>query len=126
VAVPTAENSSIPSAATKSTDAVTSAAGADAAPPAAGPTASAPPAQASKRGLSVSVTETSWLRVTVDGTLVLEGTLPAGSTKSFTGKVADLRVGNAGGVRIAVNGHALGPLGASGDVVERHLVLSGG
>jgi cytoskeleton protein RodZ len=79
-----------------------------------------------KRGLSLRVTETSWLRVTVDGTVVLEGTLPAGSAKSFTGKVADLRVGNAGGVRIAVNGHTLGPLGPSGDVVERHLVLSGG
>jgi cytoskeleton protein RodZ len=78
------------------------------------------------RGLTLRVTETSWLRVTVDGNVVLEGTLPAGSAKSFTGKVADLRVGNAGGVRIAVNGRTLGPLGANGDVVERHLVLSGG
>jgi len=77
------------------------------------------------RGLSLRVTETSWLRVTVDGTVVLEGTLPPGAAKSFKGKVADLRVGNAGGVRIAVNGKPLGPLGASGDVVERHLVLSG-
>jgi cytoskeleton protein RodZ len=128
VAVPTAGNSSIPSAAAKSSDAVTSAAEAAAASLAAGPPASALSAAAAespKHGLSLSVTETSWLRVTVDGTLVLEGTLPAGSTKSFTGKVADLRVGNAGGVRIAVNGHALRPLGATGDVVERHLVLSG-
>ena len=71
------------------------------------------------------VTETSWLRVTVDGTVVLEGTLPAGTAKSFKGKVADLRVGNAGGVKIAVNGKTLGPLGASGDVVERRYVLTG-
>jgi cytoskeleton protein RodZ len=80
---------------------------------------------AATRGLSLRVTETSWLRVTVDGTVVLEGTLRAGAAKSFKGKVADLRVGNAGGVRIAVNGKPLGPLGGSGDVVERHLVLSG-
>jgi cytoskeleton protein RodZ len=93
-------------------------------PPVSAPSPAAPAAH--KRGLSVRVTETSWLRVTVDGTVVLEGTLPAGSAKSFTGKVADLRVGNAGGVRIAVNGRTLGPLGANGDVVERHLVLTGG
>jgi hypothetical protein len=75
--------------------------------------------------LSLHVTERSWLRVTVDGTVVLEGTLPAGSAESFTGKTADVRVGNAGGVRIAVNGRELGTLGASGDVVERRFVLSG-
>jgi hypothetical protein len=83
------------------------------------------PAKLVKRGLSLHVTETSWLRVTVDGTVVLEGTLPAGAAKSFGGKVADVRVGNAGGVRIAVNGKTLGPLGASGDVVERRFVLTG-
>ncbi len=81
--------------------------------------------KAVKRGLNLHVTETSWLRVTVDGTVVLEGTLPTGASKTFTGKVADVRVGNAGGVKIAVNGRALGPLGASGDVVERRFVLSG-
>jgi len=81
--------------------------------------------KAAERGLSLHVTETSWLRVTVDGTVVLEGTLPTGATKTFTGKIADVRVGNAGGVRIAVNGRTLGPLGPSGDVVERRFVLSG-
>jgi cytoskeleton protein RodZ len=82
-------------------------------------------AAATKRGLSLQVMETSWLRVTVDGTVVLEGTLPKGAAKSFNGKVADVRVGNAGGVKIAVNGKTLGPLGASGDVIERRFVLTG-
>lgn len=91
-------------------------------PPLASP---APKAAPAKRGLGVRVTEASWLRVTIDGTVVLEGTLPAGSAKSFTGKVADVRVGNAGGVQIAVNGKNVGPLGQSGDVVERRFVLSG-
>jgi cytoskeleton protein RodZ len=92
-------------------------------PPWATPAPAAP--KVAKTGLSVRVTETSWLRVTVDGTVVLEGTLPTGAAKSFTGKVADVRVGNAAGVRIAVNGKTLAPLGASGDVVERRFVLSG-
>ena len=100
-------------------------ASADADGAAAVPAVAPSPAPAAKRGLTLHVTETSWLRVTVDGTVVLEGTLPAGVSKSFKGKVADVRVGNAGGVRIAVNGKALGPLGASGDVVERRIVLSG-
>jgi len=101
-------------------DATDASAGLAAVPPLATPAPAKP-----KRGLSLRVTETSWLRVTVDGKVVLEGTLPAGAAKSFTGKTADVRVGNAGGVRIAVNGHALAPLGASGDVVERSFVLSG-
>jgi cytoskeleton protein RodZ len=92
-------------------------------PPLSSPAPAAP--KGAKRGLSVHVTETSWLRVTVDGTVVLEGTLPTGAAKTFTGKIADVRVGNAGGVSIAVNGRTLGPLGASGDVVERRFVLSG-
>jgi cytoskeletal protein RodZ len=89
------------------------------------PVASALPKLGLKRGLTVHVTESSWLRVAVDGTVVYEGILPAGSIKSFHGKAADVRVGNAGGVRIAVNGKTFGPLGASGDVVERKFVLSG-
>jgi cytoskeletal protein RodZ len=101
-------------------DADASAGGLAAVPPLATP---APPKP--RRGLSLRVTETSWLQVTVDGKVVFEGTLPAGAAKSFTGKTADVRVGNAGGVRIAVNGHTLAPLGASGDVVERSFVLSG-
>ena len=72
-----------------------------------------------------SVTETSWLRVSIDGTVAYEGTLPAGAVKAFAGKAVDVRVGNAGGVRISVNGRALGPLGAPGDVAERNFVLTG-
>jgi cytoskeletal protein RodZ len=88
----------------------------------------APPPRAKpvpKRRLTLNVTELSWLRVTVDGTVAFEGTLPAGSIRSFPGKAVDVRVGNAGGVRIAVNGRPIGTLGASGDVVERNFVLSG-
>jgi cytoskeletal protein RodZ len=91
----------------------------------ASPAAAATSKPALKRGLNVHVTETSWLRIAVDGTVAFEGILPKGATKSFSGKAADVRVGNAGGVQIAVNGKAVGPLGASGDVVERRFVLTG-
>ena len=80
---------------------------------------------ATKRGIHVSVTQTSWLRVAIDGTVVAEGTYPAGTAKSFTGHVADVRVGNAGGVAVIVDGRPVGKLGHSGDVVERRFVLSG-
>jgi cytoskeletal protein RodZ len=132
-AVPVAGGSAVPDVAIVPAPADAATAAPDAGSDTGGSLAAIPPlsspspaaAAAAKRGLSLRVTETSWLRVTVDGTVVLEGTLPAGAAKSFKGKVADLRVGNAGGVRIAVNGKTVGPLGASGDVVERHFVLSG-
>jgi cytoskeletal protein RodZ len=77
------------------------------------------------RGLRVALTQTSWLLVRIDGTVVVEGTFPAGTAKSFTGKMADVRVGNAGGVHLTVNGKPVGKLGNDGDVVERQFVLSG-
>ena len=121
-AAPLADSSSAPTAAVAAAAAPIPADSAAIAP-AASPAPAA--ASAAKRGLAVRLTETSWLRVTVDGKVVLEGTLPAGAAKSFSGKVADVRVGNAGGVRIAVNGRTMGPLGGSGDVVERRYVLTG-
>jgi cytoskeletal protein RodZ len=129
-AVPVAQGSAVPAAPDVAADDTPTTAPDASADAGAAATAALPPPlptakPVSQRGLSVKVTDTSWLRVTIDGTVVLEGTLPAGTSKSFIGKVADVRVGNAGGVRIAVNGRTLGPLGGSGDVVERRLVLTG-
>jgi transcriptional regulator with XRE-family HTH domain len=75
------------------------------------------------RTLAIHLTAPSWLRVTVDGNVSIEGTFPAGTTKSFHGKTALVRVGNAGGVEITVDGKAVGKLGATGDVVERTFTL---
>ncbi|MBV9271602.1 MAG: helix-turn-helix domain-containing protein [Candidatus Eremiobacteraeota bacterium] len=77
----------------------------------------------SKETLAIHLTESSWVRVTVDGTVSAEGTFPAGTNKTFHGKVALLRVGNAGGVEVTVNGKPLGRLGATGDVVEKSYTL---
>lgn len=65
----------------------------------------------------------SWLRVTVDGNVSMEGTFPAGTEKTFHGKNALVRVGNAGGVEIFVDGKDVGKLGKAGDVVEHTFTL---
>jgi hypothetical protein len=53
----------------------------------------------------------------------MEGTFPAGTVKQFRGKVALLRIGNAGGVAVRVDGKDVGKLGAAGDVIERSFTL---
>ena len=65
------------------------------------------------------VVETAWVSVVIDGTQVLATTLQPGQEYTWLG--ADdisLRVGNAGGLDLTVNGEALGTLGASGEVVD--------
>ena len=87
--------------------------------------APAPSPVSTRPQLGITLTETSWLRVVVDGKVAMEGTFPAGTAKTFAGKVATVRIGNAGGVRIAVDGRPVGKLGADGDVVERRFALAG-
>jgi cytoskeleton protein RodZ len=65
----------------------------------------------------------TWLRVTVDGNVSMEGTFPAGTTKTFHGRTALVRLGNAGGVEIYVDGRDIGKLGKLGDVAERAFTL---
>ena len=107
-AAPAAETSA---AAVASSPPTTLAQPSPSAAPALAPTPSRPSRLAAKHGLSLKFTETSWVRVTVDGNVVLEGTYPAGTAKTFHGSTADVRVGNAGGVQLAVNGRSIGPLG---------------
>ena len=75
------------------------------------------------RTLELRVRSASWLRVTVDGNVSIEGTFPAGASKTFHGTRAVVRVGNAGGVEVTVNGRPVGPLGRIGDVVEKTFTL---
>jgi hypothetical protein len=64
------------------------------------------------------------VRVTVDGTVAMEGTYPAGTKRAFRGKTAAVRVGNAAGVALTVNGRDLGALGPAGAVVDRSFNLA--
>jgi cytoskeleton protein RodZ len=61
----------------------------------------------------------SWLRITVDGEVVSEGLHLEGAMLVFRGTdEIRLRVGNAGVVRVAVNGQDRGLLGRPGQVVD--------
>ena len=83
----------------------------------------ASPAASGAHSLRVTLTSSSWLRVTVDGNVSMEGTFPAGTVREFRGKRAALRIGNAGGVDVLVDGKSVGKLGSDGDVVERSFTL---
>lgn len=89
--------------------------------PLAGPTSAGISAGANTLALVFS--QPTWLRVTVDGSVSMEGTFPAGTTKTFHGRKALVRLGNAGGVEIYVDGKSVGRLGKSGDVAERAFTL---
>lgn len=73
--------------------------------------------------LAIRISAPSWLRVTVDGDVRMEGTFPAGTSRTFHGKTALVRVGNAGGVDLILDGKPLGKLGGPGDVVEKSFTL---
>jgi cytoskeletal protein RodZ len=95
-------------------------------PPAA--TAAVPPAPQPTTGnssspsapplvLDVDITALSWIKVIADGTITLNGELPAGTSRRFTANNSIvLSVGNAGGTNVRINGRDPGPLGPSGSV----------
>jgi cytoskeleton protein RodZ len=90
--------------------------------PTSGAAAAASPSAAANT-LALVLSAPSWLRVTVDGSVSMEGTFPAGTAKTFHGKNALVRIGNAGGVEIYVDGKDVGKLGKAGDVAERAFAL---
>ncbi len=81
--------------------------------------------------LVVTFEEASWLEVLVDdlpadGVPVSGVTVPAGETLRFLGQEhVRLRFGNAGGVRIELNGEDLGAPGRRGEVLELEIRPSG-
>ena len=83
--------------------------------------APAPAATATPTAPQVTVTLQAtalvWTRIGVDGRTAYEGTLTAGSRRTFTGRrVIDLHLGNAGGVQLTVNGSPRGAPGRPGQV----------
>jgi cytoskeleton protein RodZ len=92
------------------------------APEGASNTLQANAAAQSKNGvnLRLSLTQASWLSVTVDGKRVVYETLPAGTIRQFHGdREISLRAGNAGGVVANFDGKDLGKLGTAGQVEDR-------
>ena len=73
----------------------------------------------------VEATGRSWLRITVDGEVVFEGTAPAGWIRSFAGaERIEMLVGNASAVSLTVDGRSIGRLGRTGEV--RRIFITAG
>ena len=73
------------------------------------------------------ITQRAWVRVTVDGEVVQEGTLESGAVKEYqAAQSISIRTGNGGGVSLTLNGEDLGPMGDVGKVVERTWVVDQG
>lgn len=69
--------------------------------------------------LVLAFEEESWMRVEVDGTIVLEEVVSSGETLPFEAdQEIQVRIGNAGGVIAELNGEDLGSQGDRGEVVE--------
>jgi len=67
--------------------------------------------------VTVHATDRVWARATVDGRVAYEGILVAGDRRSFTARRAvDLRLGNAGGARLTVDGRDRGAPGRPGQI----------
>ena len=63
--------------------------------------------------------ERSWLQVWADGRQVFAEMVAPGTTRVFTANdTLQMRVSNAGGVQVTVNGEPQGRLGASGQAVD--------
>jgi cytoskeleton protein RodZ len=80
------------------------------------------PPEASGSGLTVDLEASgrSWVRIVADGEQVFVGFIEFGQQRTWEGRESlVVRLGTAGAVAVTVNGRALGPIGAPGQVVER-------
>ena len=91
------------------------------------PRPTAVPEVVTRISLEVRTTQRSWLRVSVDGQPLEEGTLAADQSRTWEANDSlTIRTGNAGGVILILNGENLGPMGRIGDVAERAWVVDQG
>jgi cytoskeleton protein RodZ len=67
--------------------------------------------------LTLSATEATWLSISADGKRIFSGVLQPSQTKTLSGAdVAQMKVGNAGGIDVMWNGKSIGPIGPRGQV----------
>ncbi|MCA1581121.1 MAG: DUF4115 domain-containing protein [Acidobacteria bacterium] len=87
---------------------------------AAQPAALSTPAETARGiALTLEFADDSWAKVDADGLTVLNGMVHRGETRRLQAREGfRLTLGNAGGVRVSVDGRALEPLGATGEVVR--------
>ncbi len=81
------------------------------------PAPAAPPVPV--KGVTLRFSGDCWVRVTeASGRMLFEGTVPAGTVKTYDRGIS-VRVGNAGAVRVSVDGSEPVSLGADGQAVTR-------
>ena len=86
------------------------------------PPPAAAPAPANPLTLVIRASRACWVTATVDGQRVVYQLLPAGSERSLTGsREILLRAGDAGALRLTVNGRDAGAFGQSGEVRQARL-----
>jgi cytoskeletal protein RodZ len=68
--------------------------------------------------LNLAATEETWLSITnSEGKKIFSGILQASQTKTLTASdTAEMKVGNAGGIAVRLNGREIGPIGGRGQV----------
>jgi cytoskeleton protein RodZ len=78
--------------------------------------------------LEIRVTErASWMQVERDGEVVLKKTLEPGTERTFRDRRRlDLVIGDAGAVRVTLNGRRMGPLGEDGQVFTGSAIFAKG
>ena len=82
-------------------------------------TATATPAQEGPIRVEARVLAKTYVAVTIDGQKTYEGILDAGDTRVWVAQQSlSMRVGNAAGLKLLVNGFEVAPLGTSGQVVD--------
>ena len=90
------------------------------------PTSTLPVANSGVIQLYLVARQRAWVRVIVDGEVMQEGRVVPGSPYLFTGKERlELLTGNGAALQIFLNRQDLGPLGISGEVVQRVFTLAG-
>jgi hypothetical protein len=72
--------------------------------------------------LEVFATDTTWLLVTIDGAQKKEILLKPGESATWqANQNFSLKIGNAGGIKLAFDGKNLGPPGKKGQVIRLNL-----
>lgn len=91
------------------------------------PLPTATPEIVTRIALTLTVTQRAWVRVVADGEVAQEGILEGGDVRYWEADNSiSVRTGNAGGVKLTLNGEDLGLMGDIGQVVERAWVVEQG
>ncbi len=75
----------------------------------------------SQHEVEVYATENVWMSVWVDEQEYPAGTLSAGQGEKWHGRKIHLKIGNAAGLKVKVDGKALAGLGAKGEVIHLYI-----